>query len=59
MHVVPMMGALGVQPHSRQNSRILRVGLLDLALLVLYNGVLFLTAFWRFTRQDVTPGSML
>ncbi len=55
MHVVPMMGALGVQPHSRQNSRILRVGLLDLALLVfwwLYLYV-FLVIPWHYIVVDV------
>ena len=38
---------------------VLEVAFMDLALLVLYNGVLFLLAFWRFARQDVTPGSIL
>jgi len=37
----------------------LEAAFVDLGLLVLYNGVLFLVTFWRFVRQDVTPGSAL
>ena len=32
---------------------------LDLSLLLLYNWLLFLVAFHRFARMDVTPGSAL
>jgi hypothetical protein len=28
---------------------------MDLSLLILYNGLLFLIIFWRFARQDVAP----
>ena len=36
----------------------LHTAFMDVSLLILYNGVFFLLAFWRFARQDVTPGSM-
>ena len=32
-----------------------QVAFMDLSLLLLYNGLLFLIIFWRFARQDVTP----
>ena len=35
----------------------LQAALMDLALLVLYNGLLFLVTFYRFARQDVAPTS--
>jgi hypothetical protein len=37
----------------------LQAASVDLALLILYNGVLFLAAFRAFVRQDITPGSAL
>lgn len=37
----------------------LQAAFIDLMLLVLYNGVLFLVTYLRFVRQDVTPGSAL
>ena len=37
----------------------LEAALLALALLVLYNGVLFLVTYLRFVRQDVAPGAAL
>ncbi len=50
LHIVPMMGALAVQPHRRQSNRFLRVGMLDLSILLhwwlyLY---LFLVIPWQY-----------
>jgi len=42
LHIVPMMGALAVQPHMRQGTRFLRVGILDLSILLLWWMYLYL-----------------
>jgi hypothetical protein len=44
LHIVPMMAALAVQPHLRQASRSVRVGMLDFALLLIWWLYLFLFA---------------
>jgi len=51
LHIVPMMAALAVQPHMRQERHITRLGSLDVVLLLI--GWLYLYLFL------VIPGSML
>jgi len=50
LHVVPLMGALAVQPHLRQGTRFLRVGMLDLSTLLLWwmYLYLFLVIPWQY-----------
>jgi len=53
LHVVPMMAAVAVQPHTRQNDRTLRVGTLDFLLLLTW--WLFLYLFIVIPWQYVHP----
>ncbi|MBZ5648333.1 MAG: HAMP domain-containing histidine kinase [Acidobacteriia bacterium] len=50
LHIVPLMGALAVQPHLRQDTRFLRVGMLDLSTLLLWwmYLYLFLVIPWQY-----------
>jgi len=53
-HIVPMMGALALQPHMRQGTRFLRVGILDLSILLLWwlYLYLFLVIPWQYVELD-------
>ena len=53
LHIVPMMAAVAVQPHVRQDERTLRVGTLDFALLLTW--WLFLYLFVVIPWQYVHP----
>src|SRR5579863_3666234 len=53
LHIVPMMAAIAVQPHIKQDERSLRVGTLDFALL--FTGWLFLYLFVVIPWQYVYP----
>jgi diguanylate cyclase (GGDEF)-like protein len=53
LHIVPMMAAVAVQPHVRQDDRALRVGTLDFALLLTW--WLFLYLFVVIPWQYVHP----
>jgi diguanylate cyclase (GGDEF)-like protein len=54
LHIVPMMAALAVQPHMRQERHITRLGTLDVVLLLI--GWLYLYLFlvipWQYVRPD-------
>ena len=54
LHIIPLMGALALQPHLRQGSRFLRVGMLDLAILLLWwlYLYLFLVIPWQYIVLD-------
>ena len=54
VHIVPMMGALAVQPHMRQGTRFLRVGILDLSILLLWwmYLYLFLVIPWQYVALN-------
>jgi len=54
LHIIPLMGALAVQPHLRQGSRFLRVGMLDLSILLLWwlYLYLFLVIPWQYIVLD-------
>ena len=53
LHIVPMMAAIAVQPHIKQNNRTLRVGTLDFALV--FTWWLFLYLFVVIPWQYVYP----
>jgi len=53
LHIVPMMAAVAIQPHIRQENRALRVGTLDFFLLLTW--WLFLYLFIVIPWQYVTP----
>ena len=54
LHIIPLMGALAVQPHQRQGARFLRVGMLDLSILLLWwlYLYLFLVIPWQYVVLD-------
>jgi diguanylate cyclase (GGDEF)-like protein/PAS domain S-box-containing protein len=54
LHIVPMMAALAVQPHLRQEDRSVRVGPLDFALLLIWWLYLFLFAVipWQYISPN-------
>ena len=54
LHIIPLMGALAVQPHLRQGARFLRVGMLDLCILLLWwlYLYLFLVIPWQYVVLD-------
>jgi diguanylate cyclase (GGDEF)-like protein len=57
LHIVPMMAAVAVQPHIRQDDRSLRVGTLDFALL--FTWWLFLFFFIVIPWQYVYPAEVV
>ena len=54
LHIIPLMGALAVQPHLRQGTRFLRVGMLDLSILLLWwlYLYLYLVIPWQYVALD-------
>ena len=54
LHIIPLMGALALQPHVRQGTRFLRVGMLDLSILLLWwlYLYLFLVIPWQYVVLD-------
>jgi diguanylate cyclase (GGDEF)-like protein len=57
LHIVPMMAAVAVQPHVRQDDRAIRVGTLDFALLLTW--WLFLYLFVVIPWQYVHPSEVV
>ncbi len=57
LHIVPMMAAVAVQPHVKQDDRSLRVGTLDFALL--FTWWLFLYLFVLIPWQYVYPAELV
>jgi diguanylate cyclase (GGDEF)-like protein len=57
LHIVPMMAAVAVQPHLKQDDRSLRVGTLDFALL--FTWWLFLYLFVLIPWQYVYPAELV
>lgn len=53
LHIVPMMAAVAIQPHTQQNDRGIRAGTLDFALLLIW--WLFLYLFFVIPWQYVQP----
>ena len=54
LHIVPMMAALALQPHTQQDNRTSRLGTLDFALLFIWWIYLYLFAVipWQYARTD-------
>ncbi|HEV3511739.1 MAG TPA: GGDEF domain-containing protein [Candidatus Sulfotelmatobacter sp.] len=55
LHVVPMMAAVALQPHVRQDNRAIQVGTLDFAMLLTWWLFLFLFVVipWQYVHLDV------
>ena len=56
LHIVPMMAALAMQPHTQQDDRTTRLGSLDFALLLIWWIYLYLYAVipWQYAYTDET-----
>ena len=56
LHIVPMMGALALQPHAEQDERTTRLGSLDFALLLMWWLYLYLYAVipWQYSFNNET-----
>jgi len=56
LHIVPMMAALAMQPHTQQDDRTTRLGSLDFALLLIWWIYLYLYAVipWQYAYMDET-----
>ena len=56
LHIVPMMGALALQPHAEQDDRTSRLGSLDFALLLMWWLYLYLYSVipWQYVHNNET-----
>lgn len=56
LHIVPMMGALALQPHAEQDERAARLGALDFALLLTWWFYLYLYSVipWQYVHNNET-----
>jgi signal transduction histidine kinase len=56
LHIVPMMGALALQPHAEQDERTTRLGSLDFALLLMWWLYLYLYSVipWQYVHNNET-----
>lgn len=56
LHIVPMMGAIALQPHSEQDERTTRLGSLDFTLLLIWWLYLYLYAVipWQYAHTNET-----
>jgi signal transduction histidine kinase len=56
LHIVPMMGALALQPHAEQDERAARLGSLDFALLLMWWFYLYLYSVipWQYVHNNET-----
>ncbi len=56
LHLVPMIAALAIQPHTQQDNRTSRLGLLDFAMLLIWWLYLYLVTVipWQYVHTDPT-----